>query len=411
MFIRRHLETALLEASHFFPVLLLTGARQVGKTTLLSKIAEPGRRFVSLDPLDVRTKAKDDPRLFLADNPPPVIIDEIQYVPELLPYIKADVDRMRRTDPDRAHGMYWLTGSQKFELMENVSESLSGRIGIFNLHPLSNREILGMESLPFLPEHFAIGETQSVSSPEFFHRIWLGAYPELVCSRSPDRLWAPFYQSYIQTYLERDIRKLAQVADLNVFFSFLKAAAARSGQMVNYSDLARDSGVSVPTAKRYMSLLETSGIAKLLYPYSTNQSAPMISTPKMYFLDTGLMAYLTDWTNPQVLQSGAAAGHFFETWCVAEILKSYSNAGLEPSIYYFRTRERHPSEIDVLLVKDGTLYPAEIKKSARLDRNDVKQFSKLETFKMPVGEGALLSLYPEVTHVSEEVLAIPAGLL
>ena len=156
-----------------------------------------------------------------------------------------------------------------------------------------------------------MGEQQPVSSPELFHRIWLGAYPGLVCSSSPDRLWAPFYQSYIQTYLERDVRKLAQVADLNVFYSFLKATAARSGQMVNYSDLARDAGVSVPTAKRYMSLLETSGIAKLLYPYSTNQSAPMISTPKMYFLDTGLMAYLTDWTNPQVLQSGAAAGHFF----------------------------------------------------------------------------------------------------
>ena len=181
--------------------------------------------------------------------------------------------------------------------------------------------------------------------------------------------------------------------------------------MLNYSDLARDSGISVPTATKYMSLLETSGIAKLLYPYSTNQSAPMVSTPKMYFLDTGLMAYLTDWTNSQVLQSGAAAGHFFETWCVSEILKSYSNAGIEVSIYYFRTKERRPSEIDVLIVKDGTIYPAEVKKSAKLDKNDVKQFSKLATFKMPVGTGALLSLYPEVTHINEQVLAIPAGLL
>ena len=411
MFVQRHLESELLEANQFFPVLLLTGARQVGKTTLLSKIAEPNRRFVSLDPLDVRAKAKDDPRLFLEDNPPPVIIDEIQYVPELLPYIKANVDEMRRTNPDKAPGMYWLTGSQKFELMEGVSESLSGRIGIFNMHPLSNREIFGKESQPFLPEHFAVGEKQPLSSPDMFHRIWLGAYPELFCSRSPDKHWTAFYQSYVQTYLERDIRKLTQVADLNVFYAFLKASAARSGQMLNYSDLARDSGISVPTATKYMSLLETSGIAKLLYPYSTNQSAPMVSTPKMYFLDTGLMAYLTDWTNPQVLQSGAAAGHFFETWCVSEILKSYSNAGIEASIYYFRTKERRPSEIDVLIVKDGTIYPAEVKKSAKLDKNDVKQFSKLATFKMPVGTGALLSLYPEVTHINEQVLAIPAGLL
>jgi len=279
--------------------------------------------------------------------------------------VPANVDEMRRTNPDKAPGMYWLTGSQKFELMEDVSESLSGRIGIFNLHPLSNREIFGKESLPFLPEHFAVGEKQPLSSPDMFRRIWLGAYPELFCARSPDKYWASFYQSYVQTYLERDIRKLTQVADLNVFYAFLKASAARSGQMLNYSDLARDSGISVPTATKYMSLLETSGIAKLLYPYSTNQSAPMVSTPKRYFLDTGLMAYLTDWTNPQVLQSGAAAGHFFETWCVSEILKSYSNAGIDVSIYYFRTKERRPSEIDVLIVKDGTIYPAEVLNCSR----------------------------------------------
>ena len=408
MYIRRHLDIAFLEANQFFPVLLLTGARQVGKTTFLSKIAEPDRRFVSLDPLDVRAKAKDDPRLFLADNPPPVIIDEIQYVPELLPYIKANVDRMRRTDPDKAHGMYWLTGSQKFELMHGVSESLSGRIGIFNMHPLSNRELNDVQTEPFRPDRFAVGNTYPLSSAELFHRIWLGAYPGLVCSRTPDKHWTAFYQSYVQTYLERDIRKLAQVADLNVFYAFLKAAAARSGQMLNYSDLARDSEISVPTTKKYMSLLETSGIAKLLYPFSRNQSAPMVSTPKMYFLDTGLMAFLTDWTNPQVLQSGAAAGHFFETWCVAEILKSYANAGIEAPVYYFRTKERNPAEIDILIVDNGTLYPTEIKKSARLDKNDAKQFSKLETFKMPVGTGGLLSLYPEVTHVNEHVVTIPA---
>lgn len=411
MFVQRFLKSELLEANKFFPILLLTGARQVGKTTLLSKIAEPNRRFVSLDPLDVRAKAKEDPRLFLADNPPPVIIDEIQYVPELLPYIKAIVDEKRRTDPDNAPGMYWLTGSQKFELMEEVSESLSGRIGICNMYALSNREISGRGSLPFLPEHFATGEKQEMTPANLFHRIWLGSYPGLICSATPDRHWRAFYQSYVQTYLERDIRKLAQVADLNVFYAFLKASAARSGQMLNYSDLARDTGISVPTAKKYMSLLETSGIAKLLYPYSNNQSAPMASTPKMYLLDTGLMAYLTDWSNPEVLQSGAAAGHFFETWCVSEILKSYSHAGSEPTIYYFRTKDRRPAEIDVIIVENGTLYPTEIKKSAKLDKNDVKQFPKLETFKMPVGIGGLLCLYPEVTHINEQVLAIPASLI
>ena len=411
MFIRRELEKSFLEANDFFSVLLLTGARQVGKTTFLKKIAEPGRGFVSLDPLDARTKAAQDPRLFLADNPPPVIIDEIQYVPELLPYIKNIVDEVRTTDPEKAKGMYWLTGSQKFELMEGVSESLAGRIGIFNLFGLSNREINGKDSVPFLPENFSDQGMTEQTPQELYHNIWLGSYPELRSSSNPDKFWTYFFQSYVQTYLERDVRKLAQVADLNVFYAFLKASAARSGQMLNYSDLARDTGISVPTAKKYMSILETSNIAKLLYPYKNNQSAPMVSTPKMYFLDTGLMAYLTDWKTPEVLASGAMAGHFFETWCVAEILKSYTNNGLEPSMYYFRTKERNPSEIDIIIKENETLYPIEIKKSATLDKNDVKQFHKLETFKMPVGVGGLVSLYPQRSHITEDILTIPATML
>ena len=378
---------------------------------MLKKIAEPERRFVSLDPLDARTKASEDPRLFLADNPPPIIIDEIQYVPELLPYIKAAVDKVRTTDPDKARGMYWLTGSQKFELMQGVSESLAGRIGIFNLLGFSNRELNGTDSVPFLPEHFSARGMPEQTPREFFHNLWLGSYPELRCAADPDKFWSLFFQSYIQTYLERDVRKLAQVADLTVFYAFLKAAAARSGQMLNCSDLARDTGISVPTARKYMSILETSNIAKLIYPYKNNQSAPMVSTPKMYFLDTGLMAYLTDWKNPEVLASGAAAGHFFETWCVDEILKSYAHKGMEQSIFYFRTRERNPSEIDLIIKQNETLYPVEIKKNATLNKNDVRQFQKLETFKMPIGTGALVSLYPEISHIKNNILSIPAAML
>ena len=411
MLIRRELENAFLEANKFFSVLLLTGARQVGKTTLLKKIAPRGMNFVSLDPLDMRTKAASDPRLFLSDNPPPVIIDEIQHVPQLLPYIKEIVDSARTTDPDKAHGMYWLTGSQKFELMQGVSESLAGRIGIFNLLGLSNREFNGVKTPPFLPERFSPSGMAELSPPEFFHRLWLGSYPELRCAANPDKYWTIFFQSYVRTYLERDVRKLAQVADLSVFYGFLKAAAARSGQMLNYSNLARDTGISVPTAKKYMSILETSNIARLIYPYKNNQSAPMVSTPKMYFLDTGLMAYLTDWKTPEVLASGAMAGHFFETWCVAEILKSYANNGEEPSVFYFRTKERNPSEIDLLIRENQTLYPIEIKKSATLNRNDVKQFSKLATFKMPIGTGALVSLFPKLSHLEENILTIPAPML
>ena len=411
MFINRELEKAFLDANEFFSVMLLTGARQVGKTTFLRKIATPERRFVSLDPLDQRRRAESDPRLFLADNPPPVIIDEIQHVPSLFPYIKEIVDNVRTTAPERAHGMYWLTGSQKFDLMEGVSESLAGRICIFNLFGLSNRELAGVESVPFLPERFKTRGMPEKTPQELFREIWLGSFPELRSARSPERRWSLFFQSYIQTYLEREVRKLAQVADLGVFHGFLKAAAARSGQMLNYSDLARDTGVSVPTAKRYMSILETSNIATLLYPYRNNRSTETVSTPKMYFMDTGLMAFLTDWNTPEAMASGAASGHFFETWCVSEIIKSYACHGPEPSIFYFRTKERSPSEIDVVLLENNTLYPIEIKKSARLDKGDVSQFAKLTPSGMDVGTGALLSLYPSMCHLTENVLMIPATML
>jgi predicted AAA+ superfamily ATPase len=412
MYVKRFLEDPFLEANGFFPALLVTGARQVGKTTFLRAIAEPERRFVSLDPIDVRIRAKEDPRLFLADNPPPVIIDEIQYAPELLPYIKAVIDETRHSSPERAKGMFWLTGSQQFQLMKGVTESLAGRIGVFPMYGLSNREIAGAtEKEPFLPESFSASSMPSKTPAEFFASLWMGSYPELAANPDSSKYWTRFYQSYLKSYLERDVSSLSQVADHNVFYAFLKSVAARSGQMLNYSDLARDVGVSQPTAKHYLSILETSGIVKLLYPYKTNNSAPMVSTPKLYMLDTGLMAFLTEWSTPEVLANGAAAGHFFETWCFIEILKSYTNAGQEPSLYYYRDKERNPKEIDIIIKKDGTLYPIEFKKAATIDRDAARNFGKLATFKQPVGMGALVSLFPEVTHLHEDVLTIPATAL
>lgn len=412
MYIKRFLEKPFLEASSFFPALLVTGARQVGKTTFLRNLAEPGRGFVSLDPPDVRLRAQKDPRLFLADNPPPVIIDEIQYAPELLSYIKAMIDEARNALPEKARGMFWLTGSQQFQLMKGVTESLAGRIGIFNLHGLANREVAGAESCqPFLPESVAAGKVPNKSPGEFFQSLWLGAFPELVTSANPARLWTRFYQSYVKSYLERDVSDLSQVTDHNVFFAFLKSVAARSGQMLNYSDLARDTGISQPTAKSYLSILQSSGIVQLLYPYQTNCSAPMVSTPKLYLLDTGLMAFLTEWNSPGALASGAAVGQFFETWCFAEILKSYVNSGEEPSFYYYRDRECNPKEIDLIIKKNGTLYPIEFKKAATLDREAIRHFRKLATFKQPIGTGALVSLFPEITHLNDDVLTIPATAL
>ena len=405
MFVERNIKDAFERVNSFFPVVLLIGARQVGKSTFLRKIAEPGRKYVSLDPLDVQKQAREDPRLFLANNPAPVIFDEIQNVPELLPYIKVLVDEARITSPEKAKGMFWLTGSKQFHLMKGVSESLAGRIGILNLYGLSNAEIEGRRSQAFLPD------TQSVNVPakspiELFERIWRGSYPEIATANPNANMWSVFFQSYIQTYLMRDVRALTQVADEHKFYDFLRAVAARTGQMLNYSSLARDADISQPTAKSYLSILETSGIVKLLYPYSRNKIRNMVSTPKLHMLDTGLAAFLTDWTFPEVLMNGAMAGAFFESWCVAEILKSYVNAGESPSFYYYRDKDKN--EIDLVIEREGKIYPVEFKKAATVSKADVRQFSKLSDFNMPVGTGALISLYPDAILIKENVKAIPA---
>ncbi|HQL87071.1 MAG: hypothetical protein BWX73_03210 [Lentisphaerae bacterium ADurb.Bin082] len=406
MYIKRNLVHAFLEANTFFPALLVTGARQVGKTTFLHHNAEPERCLVSLDPLDMRVQAKEDPRLFLANHPPPVLIDEIQYAPELLPYIKQIIDEVRNRDRQSARGLFWLTGSQQFGLMKGVSESLAGRIGIFNLHGLSQAELAGRDDGAFLPERDFSAPMEPVSPLEVFTRIWRGSFPELVMEEHPEKHWERFYQSYLQTYLSRDVRALTQVADEHRFYVFLKAVAARTGQMLNYSSLARDAEISQPTAKSYLSILETSGLVKLLYPYLKNRNRQMISTPKLYMLDTGLAAYLTGWLTPETLMKGAVAGQFFESWCLAEILKSYVNAGIAPDFAYYRDKD--DNEIDLIIQRNGTLYPIEFKKAARVKKDDAKSFSKLSIFQQKIGMGAVVSLYPDVQFVRENVRTVPA---
>ena len=262
MFVERNIKDAFERVNSFFSVVLMIGARHVSKSTFPRKIAEPGRKYVSLDPLDVQKQAREDPRLFLANNPAPVIFDEIQNVPELLPYIKALVDEACITSPEKAKGMFWLTDSQQFHLMKGVSESLAGRIGILNLYGLSNAEIEERKSQVFLPD--IQSANVPVKSPiEVFERIWRGSYPEIATANPDTNMWSAFFQSYIQTYLMRDVRALTQVADEHKFYDFLRAVAARTRQMLNYSSLARDADISQPTAKSYLSILETSGIVKL----------------------------------------------------------------------------------------------------------------------------------------------------
>lgn len=407
MYIKRNLELAFNAANESFSILLLTGARQVGKTTFLRHIAAKNRKFVSLDNLDYRMMAKNDPRLFLSNFAPPVIIDEIQYAPELLPYIKIMVDEARFKNSPDCNGMFWLTGSQQFQMMKGVTESLAGRVAIFNLLGLSNRELAGQSSQPFLPETFSKGGMPLVEAPEFFRRVWRGSFPGIVTRADSD--WQIFYDSYVQTYVERDVRDLTQVGDLGRFFNFLKAAAARTGQLLNYSSLARDADVSQPTAKSWMSILETSGLVYLLYPYYKNLNKRMVSTAKLYFLDTGLAAYLTSWNTSQALNDGAMNGAFFETWCIAELLKSYLNSGRQAPFFYYRDKDMQ--EIDLLIEDNGVLHPVEFKKSANMKKSDIATFGALDNSKTPTGSGALVSLSPENIMMTGKCYAIPAPLL
>lgn len=407
MYVQRSLEPFLRQATDQFPVLLVTGARQVGKTTLLQRLSRDGRTYVTLDdPLLLRL-AKEEPALFLQRFPAPVLIDELQYAPELLPLIKMEVDRTRTP------GAFWLTGSQQFHVMRGVSETLAGRVGVVTLLGLSNRERVGRgtSDAPFLPTAEGIEQRVSTAGsfllPEFYRLIWRGSYPAVALDDSLDR--DLFYGSYVQTYLQRDVRDLARVGDETAFLRFLRAAAARTGQLLNLAELARDADVAPNTAKSWLSILQTSGVVHLLEPYHSNLTKRLIKTPKLYFLDTGLCAYLTEWSSPKTLEAGAMSGAILETWVFGELLKSYWHQGRRAPFYYYRDKDQ--KEVDVLVVQDGTVYPLEIKKSAMPRSDDVRHFRALERLNLPVGPGALLCLVSQPVPLTATVQAVPVWAL
>lgn len=406
MYCRRTLEGHLKKATRQFPVLLVGGARQVGKTTLLKKLAVQQREYVTLDDPLALELARADPALFLQRFQPPLLIDEVQYAPGLLPHIKMHVDRTRR------HGQFWLTGSQPFHLMKGVSESLAGRVAVVQLLGLSRAEIAGVAAAAFTPEPRAIARRlQRAADPpslkSLYRLIWRGSFPAIALDRKIDRNL--FYSSYVQTYLQRDVHDLARVGDAMAFLRLLRVAAARTGQLLNYADLARDADVAVNTAKAWVSILQASGVVFLLEPFFTNISKRLVKTPKLYFLDTGLCAYLTEWSSPETLEAGAMSGAILETWVVAELLKSYLHAGLRPPLYYYRDKDQ--KEIDVLIVKDGTLYPLEIKKTASPRPDAVRHFKVLERLGMPVGAGGVICLAPTSLPLTANTSSIPVAAL
>jgi predicted AAA+ superfamily ATPase len=328
-------------------------------------------------------------------------MDEIQYAPELLPYIKMIVDN------DRKPGQFWLTGSQQFQVMKNVSESLAGRVGIMQLFGLSRRECLGRgkSQKPFLPgvKLFQSYKGGCLTLQELYTAIWRGSFPALALDAGMDR--NVFLSSYVQTYLQRDVRDLAQVGDEMAFLRFMRAAAARTGQLLNMADMARDAGVAPNTAKKWLSILQASGMVYLLEPYFSNITKRMVKTPKLYFLDTGLAAYLTEWTSPETLEAGAMSGAILETWILGELLKSWQHNGLRAPFYYYRDTDQ--KEIDLLIVQDGTVYPLEFKKTASPDKGVVRHFAVLEKLRMPIGTGAVICLVQQTLPLTELVWSVP----
>lgn len=403
MYLPRTLEDSLKRASDHFPVVLITGARQVGKTTLLRHAAGESRRYVTLDDPLVLRLAREEPALFLQRFPPPVLIDEVQYAPDLLPHIKIAVDS------SGTPGLFWLSGSQQFHLMKGVSESLAGRVGILRLLGLSRREMVGdVAAAPFLPGAPAPPHREPpLDLLELYRTIWRGAYPAVALQPAMDK--ELFYGSYLQTYLQRDIRDLARVGDELAFLRFLRVAAARTGQLLNMTELARDSDIAPNTARHWISILEASGIVHLLPPYHTNRTKRLVKTPKLFFLDTGLCTYLTEWTSPETLERGALSGAILETWIITELLKSYWHAGRHAPFTFYRDKDQ--KEVDLLIEQNGLLHPIEIKKTASPNVSAVRAFDTLSNAGLPVGHGALICLVGESLPLTRQVDIVPAHCL
>ena len=407
-YISRHMESRILELSKSYSAILLTGPRQAGKTTMLRSLAEKeniGRKYVTLDDLTERDMAKNDPALFLQLHRPPVLIDEVQYAPELFTYIKIHIDEHHNP------GDFWLTGSQVFRLMRGVQESLAGRVALLHMSPLSQREITGAPCVPFtidlnrlLAEQDRI---QPITTPELFARLWKGSMPRLISGQTPDR--NVFYSSYLSTYVERDVRDLSGSVDALRFNRFVTAVAARCSQLLNYNALAEDADIDIATSKAWVNILETLGIIFLLHPYSNNVLKRTIKTPKVYFYDTGLVCYLTRWSSPEVAESGAMNGALLENFTVSEIMKSYQNAGLEPYLYFYRDRDA--KEIDVVLEGDGKLCPLEIKKTAAPDKRLTRIFSVIDKGPLQLGTGAILCMADHFSAFDKDNLIVPIWMI
>lgn len=413
-YIKRSIEDLIKKSEKTFKCVLVTGARQTGKSTLLKKLF-PNKKYVPIDDPFIEDQARQNTNMFMMLNPPPIIFDEVQRAPDLFRYIKI------KCDEESKRGLFCLSGSQPYDLMKNASESLAGRVSIIELLGLSMRETMKDPfNEPFVPTMEYLSKRIKTAKPigniwEIIHR---GSYPEL---QDEDVEWSAFYSSYVKTYLERDVRQLSAVQNLDDFRRFMVAAAARTGQMVNYANIANEIGKDLGTVKNWMSILEASGIIYLLEPFSNSVLKRAIKTPKLYFRDTGLASYLTRWLTPETLAMGAMSGHMFETFVISEIIKSYANKGIDYRycISYYRGKDKKivkkdgekreiESKIDLIIEENGILYPIEIKQNSQMSADETAAFTILDKIDdKKRGTGAIVCLCPQPGMLRENLLQLP----
>lgn len=404
-YINRHINKLISILEKMYGAILITGPRRTGKTTFLENYKND-LELLNFDDTTLRESIKTSPNMFFNEHKLPLILDEVQRVPELFLQLKYEIDKTKKKS------QVYMTGSQAFSLMKNVSESLAGRIGVATLLGLSQREKYNINIFePFLPNDKYINKFKknNINYDEIWEQILIGGLPELFLNQDYNRKL--FWSNYISTYIDRDVREISNVGDTLKFSRFISLLAAECGTLLNLTNIANDLKLSVPTIEKYLSILETSHIIYLLRPYSNNLSKRLIKTPKVYFYDTGLICYLLHWNTVDTLKDGAMAGHILENYVVTEILKSYYNSGdNNPSLYFYRDKDK--KEIDLIIEQDNTLYPIEIKKHADPRKDDIENFSVLKKFtNVKIGQGAAITFYNDVINITNEVINIPISYL
>lgn len=413
MYIKRVIEKTIKKMVNEFPVIVISGARQVGKSTMLQMIKEDNMNYVTLDDLDARNLALSDPKYFLEQYSYPLLIDEIQYAPNLLPYIKMIVDDEKfkaLKNNTEVKSLFWLTGSQQFKVMKDVSESLAGRVGVLNLYSLSNSEIKGYGGLLFTPKLDELKKNENIvhcDSKEIFERIYNGGMPS-IATGAIER--SNYFSSYINTYIERDVKQLLNVGKTIEFYNFMQYIAVRTAQELNYSTIAKEIGVDSKTIKNWISILESSGIIYLLQPFSSNLSNRIIKAPKLYFMDTGLCSYLAKYPNPETLEIGALSEAIFETFVVSEIIKNITSHGLDPKMNLYYYRDKDQKEVDLLYIEGDTIYPIEIKKGISPNNPD-KNFTVLKKYSNDITTCIVICMTQKLQPINRNCWLCPVSLL